>query len=215
MGRSGIAANWLIRLVCLTATVVSLAGCSASNGATSTVGIVGDSITYLSEPTIAHALRGWRYDIQAVPGRDVPQMIPLMESQIIKSPDGPPHSLVIDLGTNDVVHDNLNWAADWRTLMADTAEVPCLVLFTINTVADGDGLDSRHQRQQGSPTAQDLNRLIAAARNAGPARVHVIDWNAAVHRDGALVLPDGIHPTVLGRKWIAQHIELTLSSVCR
>lgn len=151
-------------------------------------------------------------------------MTPLMESRIIKGPDGPPHSIFINLGTNDIVRANPDWRSAWNRLMTDTASIPCEVLFTINpfvnSYAHGDG-----------PTVQDINGAIAEEHAAQPTRVHIIDWGAAVRADHAaihaaqaegsthlpppLIRADGIHPTVQGQRWIAQHIESTLDTVCR
>ena len=150
-------------------------------------------------------------------------MTPLMESKIIRGSDGPPHSLFVNLGTNDVVHRNRTWLSSWDTLMADTSHTPCLVLFTINQFADA-------YSRAGDPKAEDINRAIAAAHDADPSRVHVIDWNAAVLANhhaitaaqakrtplpAPLIRRDGIHPTAQGSAWIAQHIRSTLNGVCR
>ena len=134
---------------------------------------MGDSITYLSRPAIDKALGGWQYTIEAKEGKTIANMTPLMESKIIRGSDGPPHSLFVNLGTNDIVHRNRTWLSSWDTLMADTSHTPCLVLFTINRFADA-------YSRPGDPKAEDVNRAIAAAHDADPSRVHVIDWNAAV-----------------------------------
>lgn len=197
-----------------------LAGCSSS---TPSVGIVGDSITYLSEPAIAAALKGTDYDVQAIEGRTIAEMSPIMEDRIIKGPGGPPHALFVNLGTNDIIRGDGSWIGAWRTLMAETAAVPCEVLFTMNPFVGA-------YVHPGGPTVQDVNRAIAAAQRADPSRVHVIDWGAAVQanhdsiaaaqaRGAPLPAPligrDGIHPTSAGRQWIAHHIASALVTDCR
>jgi lysophospholipase L1-like esterase len=57
--------------------------------------------------------------------------------------------------------------------------------------------------------------MIEMAHDADPSRVHVIDWNAAVHADFGLIELDGVHPTHKGERWIALHIASTLRDVCR
>jgi lysophospholipase L1-like esterase len=189
-----------------------------------TVGIVGDSITYLSRPAIIRAIGGWHYDIQAEEGKTIADMTPLLEADIIGEPGGPPHSLFVNLGTNDVVHRNPDWLASWRTLMGDTSSVRCEVLFTINQFADA-------YHRPGGPSAEDINQVIHQAEHVDPSRVHIIDWNAAVqanHRaivsaqaagdrrlPPPLIRADGIHPTPEGSEWIAQHIRSALQGVCR
>jgi hypothetical protein len=201
-----------VRQVCVLlvscVSVASLTGCS-SNGNAATVGIVGDSITFISKPSIERDLKGWHYDIQAQKGKTIPQMTPFMESRILKGPDGPPHSIVINLGTNDVIQSNRNWKSDWQTLMSDAATVPCEVLFTVNDIADS------YIRRPGGPTAQDINRLIARAQQADPSRVHVIDWNAEVKATGSVISLEGIHPVAFGQQWIGAHIARVLNQDCR
>ena len=136
-------------------------------------------------------------------------MTPVMESKIIKGPDGPPHSIVINLGTNDVIQSNRHWRSDWQTLMSDTAAVPCEVLFTVNDIADA------YIRRPGGPTAQDINRLISDAhQQADPTRVHVIDWNGEVKATGS-VISRGNPSGGLGQQWIGAHIARTLDQDCR
>jgi lysophospholipase L1-like esterase len=206
------------RLVCVLlvslVSLASLASCStdgsaAADGNAATVGIVGDSITFLSEPSIEGDLKGWHYDIQAQKGKTIADMTPVMESKIIKGPDGPPHSIVINLGTNDVIQSNRHWRSDWQTLMSDTAAVPCEVLFTVNDIADA------YIRRPGGPTAQDINRLVSRAQQADPTRVHVIDWNGEVKATGSVISLEGIHPVAYGQQWIGAHIARTLDQDCR
>jgi hypothetical protein len=190
-------------------SVALLTDCSSDSGNASTVGIVGDSITFLSTPSIEHDLKGWQYNIQAQKGKTIPDMLPVLESRIMKGPGGPPHSVVINLGTNDVIHSNRHWLSDWHTLMADTAAVPCEVLFTINDIADA------YIRRPGGPTAQDINRLIVRAHQADPTRVHVIDWNAEVRATGSVISLEGVHPATVGQQWIGAQVARTLDRDCR
>ncbi|MGD0314140.1 MAG: SGNH/GDSL hydrolase family protein [Acidimicrobiales bacterium] len=220
-----------IALVCIVVASMSVAGCSSASADTNSsrsstappVGVVGDSITYLSRAAIAHAISAWPYRIEAVEGKTIADMTPLLESKIMKGSDGSPHSLFINLGTNDVVHRNRNWLTSWNTLMADTSHVPCEVLFTINQFADA-------YSRPGDPKAEAINRAIVGAHEADPSRVHIIDWNAAVLANhhaitaaqaagtklpAPLIRRDGIHPTPQGGLWIARHIRSELNGVCR
>jgi hypothetical protein len=73
-------------------------------------------------------------------------MTPVVETKIMKASGGPPESLFINLGTNDIIHGNRHWETDWNTLMKDTATVPCRVIFTISTVVDAYGSAGTHRR---------------------------------------------------------------------
>jgi lysophospholipase L1-like esterase len=172
------------------------------------VGVVGDSITNRSVTSIRSDVEGVHLEIEALNGHTVRAMTPYVESDIMKGPGGPPHSIFINLGTNDIIHGNPQWESNWNTLMKDTASVPCTVLFTISTVVDAYG------HHPPGPTSQDFNRVIENAHKADPSRVHVIDWNAAVHADFGLIELDGVHPTSKGEAWIGRHIASTLKDVC-
>ena len=202
-------ARKVISLGCVgLAAAAVLAGCSSAGGATATVGIVGDSITNRSVTSIRSDVKGAHLEIEALNGHTVRSMTPYAESDIMKAPDGPPQSIFINLGTNDIIHSNPRWESDWITLMKDTASVPCTVLFTISSVVDAYG------HHPPGPTSQDFNRVIENAHRADPSRVHIIDWNAAVHADFGLIELDGVHPTRKGEAWIGQHIASTLKDVC-
>ena len=193
-------------------SVATLTGCSPSSSAATrgnTVGVVGDSITFLSTPSIERDLRGWHYNIQALKGMTIASMTPVMEKRIIKGPHGPPHGIVINLGTNDVISGSAHWRSDWQRLMADTANVPREVLFTISDIVNS------YIKRPGGPTAQDINRIIFEAHLAYPSRVHVIDWNAEVEATGSVIRFDGVHPNTLGQQWIGAHISRTLNQNCR
>ncbi len=187
------------------------------------MGIVGDSLTYLSKPSIERSLdHTWSYNIQAIEGRNIRSMTG-PASQMIHGPTGPPTSVVINLGTNDVLEGNRNWQSDWNKLLSVVSPVHCEVLFTLNDFIDA------YRRPRGA-TAQEFNRLIDQDRAADPSRVHIIDWNAAVQanhraiaaaqlRGGPLPAPlirgDGVHPAAAGQEWIARHIASTLDDSCR
>ncbi|MGD0314139.1 MAG: SGNH/GDSL hydrolase family protein [Acidimicrobiales bacterium] len=200
-------AKQLVNLCCACLVAAGLAGCSSASGANTTVGIVGDSITQHSDGSIRSTVKGVHLEIEALPGHTVRAMTPYVESDIMRGPDGPPQSIFINLGTNDVIRRNPHWKSDWDTLVKDTASVPCKVFFTVSTVVDAYG-------HRPGPTSEDFNRVIESAHDADPSHVHIIDWNAAVHADFALIEPDGVHPTRKGELWIAQHIGSTLRDVC-
>jgi hypothetical protein len=201
-------AKRLINVGCACLATAALASCSSASGATGTVGVVGDSITQRATTDLRSTVKGVHLEIEALPGHTVRSMTPYVESDIMHGPDGPPQSIFINLGTNDIIHSNPDWETNWNTLMKDTASVPCKVLFTISSVVDAYG------HHPPGPTSEDFNRVIESAHDADPAHVHIIDWNAAVHANFGLIELDGVHPTHEGEAWIARHIGSTLKNVC-
>src|SRR5205085_9598653 len=101
-----------------------------------------------------------------------------------------------NLGTNDLDRENPHWRADLDRVLALVAVVPCVEVVTI--------YDGRHL-PAGANIGTKINaRLTAAAANGS---IHLVDWNAAVHRDPGLIVADGIHPDVDGQRWIARSIR--------
>jgi hypothetical protein len=194
----------------------------AAAAAPPTTAIVGDSITYLSEPAIATALTGQNYQVAAIEGKRIGDMMPYAVAF------AGAHNMVINLGTNDAIGSDRHWLTAWQTLMADTASAPCLILFTVS--------EETAIWQPTIPIAKRLDSRINALRQAEPGRIRVIDWNAAVRAslageginpDGGitvlqqlnaleaggpkgLVVQDAIHPTAVGSTWIANAIAAEL-----
>jgi len=197
----------LVYPLCVLLVATALSSCS-HDAAQSTVGVVGDSITALSDSQIVKAIHGSHLVVEARSGETIRYMTPWAEAHIMKGPNGPPRSIFINLGTNDILQGNRHWLRNCNTLMKDTSSVPCEVLFTLNTVIDA-------YVQPGAPTAVQFNRTIEMEQKADPTRIHVIDWSRAVHADFGLISLDGVHPPLKGQEWIAQHIATTLNNVCK
>jgi hypothetical protein len=87
-------------------------------------------------------------------------------------------------------------------MLAVVAPVPCVELVT---VYDG------HRRPVDANIGTEINARIARAATG---TVHLVDWNAAVHRDPGLVVADGIHPDLTGQQWLAHALRAAIDADC-
>src|ERR1700684_3954649 len=77
----------------------TLTACFSGNPLGPKVGVIGDSITYLSDSNIkSDFTTNYAYDIRAFPGARISDMLSQFQQVIAEGPD----DLVINLGTNDV-----------------------------------------------------------------------------------------------------------------
>ena len=83
--------------------------------------------------------------------------------------------------------------------------IECLFLVVV-TIYEG-----RHLPVDANIGTRINARLTAAAAKGS---VHLVDWNAAVHRDPGLIVADGIHPDLGGQRWIARSIRDAVDSDC-
>ncbi len=164
------------------------------------VAIAGDSITALARTRIRSVLDdSFRVRINAFSGRTIAQVTPAIVRQIATHPD----VAVVNLGTNDMDQENPRWRAGLDRMLALVANVPCVEIFTV--------YDGRHLPADANIGTQ-INARLAAAAASGS--VHLVDWNAAVHRDPDLVVSDGIHPGIAGQRWIAESIRDAIRADC-
>ena len=162
--------------------------------------LAGDSITELSRARILATLEDrYRVRVNASSGRRIAGVTPAIARQLATHPD----VAVVNLGTNDMDRENPRWRADLDRMLALVARVPCVEVFTIY---DGD------HPPAGANIGTRINARLAAAAASGS--LHLIDWNAAVHRDPSLVVADGIHPGESGQRWIAASIRDGIRADC-
>ena len=164
------------------------------------VAIAGDSITALSRDRIVGALTDrYRVRVDAYSGRTIAEVSPAIVRQVRTRPDVE----VVNLGTNDLDRENPHWRPDLDRMLRLVAGVPCVVAVTI--------YDGRHLPVDANIGTKINARLTAAAAKGS---VHLVDWNAAVHRDPGLIVADGIHPDRGGQRWIARSIREAIDSDC-
>ena len=189
------------------ATVVVKTAGDKGMGSSTVVAVVGDSITFMARHDIATALKArYRPVIHAEIGQRIDQMLPTLRGVLRTHP----FAVVVDVGTNDVLQGKTH--PDWRTgfsrMVAELTPVRCAVLTTVSTRVAGPNV--------APGVASAINRAIAEAASAH-GNLHVVDWNAAVHRpNGATLLgADKIHPSPAGQGALALMLRSAIDDDCR
>jgi hypothetical protein len=170
--------------------VLALAGLTAwlwedltSNHA---VYVVGDSITYLSQASIAADLSnsGFQPTIKATPGVKIGQS----QAEITTLAQNQPWAWVVELGTNDAgAHDTVwpqQFLAEWSLI----SPASCVVYVSVSPRAGAVA-----QQIDGA-----IQKLSVLHRN-----VHVLDWGNIEYQNPAWLARDGIHPTPAGQAALA------------
>ncbi len=171
------------------------------------VAVVGDSITYFSEPAISAALgRDYDADVRGVIGRRIDEMLPSLQTVVRDRP----FAVVVNLGTNDALQARTHpdWQPGFARMIDLLAPQRCVIVTTINTLVIG---------QVGAPgVAAAINDAIGTAV-ATHRNLHVVDWNAAVHEQdpSPLLTPDRIHPSNEGRLVLAALLRTAVDHDCR
>ena len=195
----------LAPLAGLVAVLVTLVAIVVRPGS-STVPVVGDSITFFAGRDISGALgSGYHADVHAGIGKRIDEMLTTVRDVMRDHP----LAVVVDLGTNDALQAQTHpdWQTGFHRLIAVLSPAQCVVLTTINTLVDG--------RSGGLLVASAINSAIAAVASRHR-NFHVVDWNAAVHRvDGAnLLMADQIHPSAAGQLTLAALVRTALVHDC-
>jgi lysophospholipase L1-like esterase len=189
--------------------IVLVAGCAVLVGAGLTawlwedltahpaVYVVGDSITYLSEASIAADLSkaGYQPTIRATPGVKIGQS----QAEIASLAQKQPWTWIIELGTNDAgAQDNVwpeQFLAEWSLVSA----AKCVIYVTVSSRAGS--------------VAQQIDASMQKLAAAHP-NVHLLDWGTIEYQNPAWVTGDGIHPTPAGQAALAALETQTLHNVC-
>lgn len=171
------------------AAIVTLAGCVApytGNVNGPRVAVIGDSITRLAEPRIRASLEPTHRI--AVDGRSGHTIAEQQDTASVYAahPDGPPHVVVINLGTNDGARGyDPTWSALGLLHMASKFPYACVVFTTLSTHTGN---------PQANRFAEELNRGIRLASN-------YVDWDA-ISADPRTT-SDKVHPTSYGAALLA------------
>lgn len=203
-------------LVALVLAAAVVAGCGSDDGPSAgtesvngefvgtrggrRVVVVGDSITELSRDAIVAALEDRaEVRVDGFSGRRIAGVLPHLADAVATSPD----VAVVNLGTNDMLDEHEAFGPDLDRMLGLAGRVPCAVVVTIH-----DGVHEPVDANIGTA----INEHLRAAAATGS--IHLVDWNAAVHRDPGLVVDDGIHPNTRGQRWIADAIRDAIRSDC-
>lgn len=168
------------------------------------VGVVGDSITQLSAPAIAAALKSrYQYRIVAEVGRTISEMTP--ETTQLLKPGDRPSRMIINLGTNDALQHNPRAIQQLETLIRIVERVSCVGWVTINPGLFGDR----------AAVANAVNFGMHEAARQHP-QFHIIDWADALRRNrtGGWLQSDDIHPTPTGSLELARMYRHMLDHDC-
>jgi hypothetical protein len=171
--------------------------------------IIGDSITFSSSGALHDRLDSrYRVSVDGRPYFTVGDQLPV--AAVYAAHEPAPSLVVINLGTNDV---NLSVPIErtQRDLAAMVSLFPdarCVVVVTVTT----NTAEARFNQR-----ADAINAVIENA-SADDARIRVADWSALVRRhedegwpEGGLT-DDGIHPTEVGQRVLADLIHTTLAT---
>ena len=181
-------------------TLAAAAGCSHPTSSGPRVVVAGDSITALAQPAISSALEP-RYSVTYLfrIGARTAQVVPLIQADLRRN--GTPSALVENLGTNDALQasERSDQPSSWDQLLPTLEPIRCVVLTTVNTVADVRGSGDR---------AAGIDARIAMLAASDPRKYKVVDWNGLISSLSArelstYLLPDLIHETATGARWIA------------
>lgn len=156
------------------------------------VGVIGDSMTALSDCQIAEALgTRYAYQVRGDSGFTMAEALPLLQ-QMTSDPLGAPQDWIIDLGSNDAgSRQSPTWQTDLDNEIAAVQGSSCVIFLTLP------GLLS-----QAGPIAAEINQALASAVATHP-NFHILDWGQIEFTQPAWVGSDGVHPTALGSAELA------------
>src|SRR5438094_3203328 len=163
--RPGAARKGRLLVVGVSVAVVALVFVVLTRPSSSTVPVVGDSITFFAGRDISAALgSGYHADVHAGIGKRIDQMLPVVRDVMRDHP----LAVVVDLGTNDALQAQTHpdWQTGFQRMIATLSPAQCVMLTTINTLVD--------DRSGGPPVASQINRAIGAAVSTHT-NFHVVD----------------------------------------
>ena len=184
--------------------------------------LVGDSITSTTYSkgagaAIKTALEGDGYtglfDIEAVVGTRSDEML----SFVTKAVADDLNVIYVFLGTNDVIQDSVNSGAPTNIVTAqasltnalDAADSDTVIIVTtVGRILDYFAAINGYT---GPALAAQWNATLGTWA-AGRPNTYVLDWDAAVQANPALVGTDGIHPSTTGKTWFATNIKALLDA---
>lgn len=175
--------------------VAVVAGCTR-------IGFVGDSIVNHGRQQLQDTARRAYYvsDVYAVDGYHIKDVDGEVVQDLNDHPDT--FAVVINAGTNDAAQDTPTWSIDYDSLLGH-ANVPCVVVTTINTLVDlADPL---------TPTARLINTYLRA-QVASHSGYRLVDWDGEVQSGDPVLLSDGVHPNEQGKQWLADRSVAAVQS---
>jgi hypothetical protein len=157
--------------------------------ASGNVALIGDSIFELAGRDLERAPAHDNLYIDAVGGTTMSEHLAKIEQV---ASDGKSWDWVIELGTNDALASNGNWASDFANEVAAVRAQPCVVFVTVNPRL--------------GPVSTDIDQAISNAV-ASHSNFHTLDWGDIEFQDAKWLLSDGIHPSQSGAVELAKLVH--------
>lgn len=176
------------------------------------IAMIGDSITDVTASVFHEKLDGeHQLEVRAIGGKEVAEMMPAADELAPTAPD----QVVINLGTNDVIHgkDMTAAATSLGAMTAKFAGNRCIHLVTIN-----EGFFSTEGKDLTTPARQ-LNQAIRQLAQANGYRI--VDWADIAAKYAAAGEPNGhltsdtIHPEAAGRQLLADAVRESVDACKR
>lgn len=168
----------------------------------SRVYVVGDSITYRSRKQLLKRRPGW--DVDGVSGRNVRTLPMLLTARMQMKPK--PRHVVVALGANGHESWGKQDYIDAVGLLPRKTRVTFTTMWR-NPEVWGPGVPQRGKR---STLMRQYTRYVQQIARQRP-RTCVFKWHRrASRRPRQLILADGVHPTVRGKKVWARGVSRTV-----
>ena len=168
------------------ASVTPVSTIAVATGTPHSIVLVGDSITARAEPDIEQALRAYRVVPDGVAGSTMAEHLGTITSIEAK---GGAYDWVIELGTNDAIGANANWASDYSNEVSALEGQPCVVFVTVNPKL--------------GPVSTGIDQAITSAVASHP-DFRTLDWGNIEFRKPHWIVSDGIHPSKTGEAELAR-----------
>jgi hypothetical protein len=159
--------------------------------------VVGDSITYLSEPSLSADLSnaGYQPTISATPGVKIGQS----QAKISALAQNQPWAWIIELGTNDAGAQDSVWPQQFLAEWSLVSSATCVIYVTVSPRA--------------GPVAQQIDGSMQQLAEAH-SNVHLLDWGTIEYQNPSWVSADGVHPTAAGQAALAALETQELRHAC-
>ena len=176
--------------------------------------IVGDSVTYLSAGYIDRAVGHGTFGLIAEPGyRSVDLLGPMRAWMGRKTgAGGRLHRVALLVGYNDVLR-NTEGSPSLPPMVRESSKFDCAVWLELPARPGG---NPSNNPKFPSDRVDLWNRRLRAEAADHP-NVHVAsDWKDAVERNRSvpLVIPDDVHPSIPGRRRLADAYRAALERTC-
>lgn len=180
--------------------------------------IVGDSVTFLSIPTIQDRLDDFDLSIRAYPGQRSNELtlVVLDELTQLDAEDPPRDRIALLVGYNDVLR-HIDEPDEVAELTKLAAGFTCGVVFTVPAPPPwNERPHDEHSAEEFAAMFGDYNAKLASEVAKHPNLTLDTRWQEAVEASepGELVDTDGVHPIEGGQQRLAQAYDEAIDEAC-